>query len=359
MFLPALYSQRSDGGTQGWTVEIEGNKYRTHSGVHKGAIVVSEWTVCEGKNIGRANETTPEQQALAEAQAKWTKKKEAKYTENIADIETDRIFQPMLAKNFEDRLKDLFKPDGSLKQILYSQPKLDGIRCLATKDGLYSRNGKKFVACPHIEAALAPIFAANPDVILDGELYNHELKDNFNKIVSCVKRTKPSDEDIQEARQVQYHVYDLASSPNSFYNRQGELSVLWVLMNYTNNPLNNNLPDYPIVRVETTVVSSLKDLDFQYARYVEDGYEGQMVRLDKPYENKRSATLLKRKEWQDGEFKILDVVEGVGNRTGTAGYMVIELPNGTTQKSNIKGEFGLIERYLLEKDQLIGKMATI
>jgi DNA ligase-1 len=95
-----------------------------------------------------------------------------------------------------------------------------------------------------------------------------------------------------------------------------------------------------------------------YGEYVDDGYEGQMIRVNKPYENKRSKFLLKHKTFQDQEFKILDIVEGEGNRTGTAGYMVFEIA-GQRFKSNIKGEFEHLQRILQERDLLIGKTATI
>ena len=67
---------------------------------------------------------------------------------------------------------------------VYAQPKLDGVRCLLTKDGGYSRTGKKFKNITHIELAFVKFFKNNPDAVLDGELYNHKLKDDFEKIIS-------------------------------------------------------------------------------------------------------------------------------------------------------------------------------
>ena len=94
----------------------------------------------------------------------------------------------------------------------FSQPKLDGIRCIATSEGLFSREGKEFVAAPHIQQALEDVFDKHPGVVFDGEFYNHDYHDDFNAIVSAVKRTKPSSEDLEvSAKLVQYHVYDLPS----------------------------------------------------------------------------------------------------------------------------------------------------
>ena len=94
----------------------------------------------------------------------------------------------------------------------FIQPKLDGVRCLFTAKGAFSRANNQFMNVEHIEKALKPFFAKNPTAILDGELYNHGLKDDFEKIISLVKKRKPTDLDKAEATElVQYHVYDIAS----------------------------------------------------------------------------------------------------------------------------------------------------
>jgi len=97
----------------------------------------------------------------------------------------------------------------------------------------------------------------------------------------------------------------------------------------------------------------------RYGEYVEAGYEGQMLRIDGKYENKRSKNLLKHKSFVDDEYTILDIVEGEGNRTGTAGYMVFETEDGKRFKSNVKGTWDETAEMLKSKKKLIGKQATI
>jgi len=98
----------------------------------------------------------------------------------------------------------------------YIQPKLDGVRCLFTKDGAFSRAGNQFMNVEHIEYDLKPVFNRYPNLILDGELYNHGLKDDFNKIISLVKKKKPTKEErIEAAQKVQYQMYDVASFENA------------------------------------------------------------------------------------------------------------------------------------------------
>ncbi len=100
-------------------------------------------------------------------------------------------------------------------------------------------------------------------------------------------------------------------------------------------------------------------LDELYGQWQEQGYEGQMVRLNEPYENKRSKTLLKRKEFQDGEYTILGYEEGIGNRAGTIGHFKFETEDGVGFSSNVKGNFEYLSDLLKKGESLIGSEATI
>jgi DNA ligase-1 len=343
MQLPTLYSRTSTGAIQTWTVEVQGDSYRMIHGQQDGKLQTTEWTVCIPTNEGRANERNREQQALFEAQAAWTKKKDTGYFENVDDVDMRFYVEPMLAKKWEDR-KD------KVKFPVYTQPKLDGLRAVITRSGAKSRNGKDWVTIPHILKALEPIFDKYPDLILDGELYNHDLKHDFNKITSLVKKTKPTDEDLDEsAKVVQFHWYDTASDKHTFRQRKNWIKEL---------KKNFDLPDC-IQVVATHRIDDLETLDKVYNAYLSKGYEGQMIRLDTPYEFKRSANLLKRKEFQDEEYEILDIIEGVGNRAGLAGAMVFENELGHTFNSNIKGDRVWLKELLINKTHYIGQQATV
>jgi len=137
-FLPTLYARTNTGAVQQWIVEIQDSKYRTSFGQVDGKIQTTKWTECKGTNIGRSNERSAKEQAIFEAEALWKKKKDSGYTESVKEIDVVQFVEPMLAKNFEDYQEELNYP-------VYSQPKLDGIRCIATKNGLFSRNGKPIV----------------------------------------------------------------------------------------------------------------------------------------------------------------------------------------------------------------------
>ena len=143
MKLKPLFARATTGAVQQWQIEVEGPKFRTHAGQMGGAITTTQWTVCEPKNTGRKNGTTAEEQALVEAKAKQKKKMDAGYKENVNDIDTVGFLEPMLAKDYHDYTDRITFP-------IFSQPKLDGIRIIARKEGLFSRKGKAFYPWPHI-----------------------------------------------------------------------------------------------------------------------------------------------------------------------------------------------------------------
>ena len=345
MKLETIYKKTKAGATQEWTIEVVGNKYRSHSGQVGGAITTNEWTICYGKNVGRANETTDNEQTMAEAVAKRTKKLESGYFENIKHINKQQYFEPMLAAKWED-CKD------KIQYPIYSQAKLDGIRCIVTKDGMFSRNGKPIISAPHIINSLWHVFVMNPDLILDGELYADKFANDFNKIVSLVKRTKPTAEDLADSeKSIEYHIYDLPSSNKNFVHRAYDLGILF-------ETFGKYLHSYCRL-VDTRKVTDETDVLEQYELLIEAGYEGQMLRVDSKYENKRSKSLLKHKTFVDEEYTILDICEGEGNRTGTAGYMVFETIEGKPFKSNVKGTWDETAEMLKSKKKLIGKQATI
>tara|TARA_R110002167_G_scaffold98020_2_gene258231 strand:- start:124 stop:1236 length:1113 start_codon:yes stop_codon:yes gene_type:complete len=343
MTLPILYKRTSTGAINGWAIEVEDDKYRTTHGQLGGAEVTTEWTIAIPTNEGRANERSPEAQALFEAKAKWKKKKDSGCFEDIADIDNFVFTAPTLAKNWKDRKDKITYP-------IYCQPKFDGARCVISKEGAFSRTGKPWLSIPHILDALKPLFDKHPDLLLDGELYNHDLRDDFNKIMSLIKKQKPTDKDLEESKKVvQFHWYDIcAKSPFLFDHRSSFITKLigeFDLSKYC-------------IPVETISCKSSEDLDEWYNLFLEQGYEGQMVRLNTPYEFKRSNNLLKRKEFIDKEYKVVEICEGRGNKSSMAGYVILERDDGVRFKSNIKGQRPYLIQLLIDKDKYPDKYGT-
>jgi DNA ligase-1 len=262
--------------------------------------------------------------------------------------------------------------ESGVGAAVFSQPKLDGIRCIAMREGLFTRSGKEIVAVPHIHEALEPFFELYPHATLDGELYNHAYKDDFNTIIHLVRKQNLTDEHLMESKKmIQYHIYDAPvigknnpfrkggcyTEKDFFSDRTSVLDVQFDNLGLDGRSLHGE-PN-PLVIVETTEIHGREQLDRCYEDYVEAGYEGQMVRIDGSYENKRSPKLLKRKEFVDEEYTILGYEEGEGNREGTIKHFKFKNKDGRGFNSNVKGSFEYLTELLEKADSLIGKEATI
>lgn len=254
------------------------------------------------------------------------------------------MIQPMLAHKFDRSRVDFTRP-------VYIQAKLDGVRCVFTKYGAFSRNNKRFMNIDHIEKALKPFFAEQPDVILDGELYNHELKDDFEKIISLVRKQRPTDEDKLEAKNlVQFHVYDYFDGV-IYDNYQTRMQLL----------ANAGFYDAQIKHVPALLVDSYNYARVQHEEFLSLGYEGSIIRNgDGIYKHGRSYDLMKFKDFSDTEATIIDYVTGKGKRTGTLGKFIMQDDDGVVFGCPPGKGYSYKDLKIMLKnvDSYIGKRAT-
>ena len=232
----------------------------------------------------------------------------------------------------------------------FIQPKLDGIRCYITKDGAFSRNHKEFKTLDHIKKEFEPLFQTNPDIIVDGELYNHQFKNNFNKIVSLVKKQKPNVNDIEEAtKYIQFHWYDYYSEIHNYPFR---------LRNENIKSKIEELKARYIVEVPTHDVSILESAKLWHEDFLKQGYEGSIIRLNKKYEQKRSYNLQKFKDFKDAEATITGWVEGQGKRIGTVGKFIARDDDGIEFGMPVMDDYDTMKYMYDIVDWYIGKTAT-
>jgi DNA ligase-1 len=222
--------------------------------------------------------------------------------------------KPMLAYPVSDKPIDYTKP-------VFIQPKLDGVRCLIQYDAgkvtAYSRTGKEWKNIYHILRELVPFFKKYPDVILDGELYNHAFKDDFESIISMVRKQKPTMQDrLKSADNVQFHCYDIVDEKLSYDQRNEFINKSLMLLGDS------------VYIVETLQCFVESDAKIIHEQNLEDGYEGSIVRTNDTYQCKRSHALRKFKDFSDAEATIIGYLDGKGKRTGTLGKFIMMDDNG-------------------------------
>ena len=264
--------------------------------------------------------------------------------------------KPMLAHSVGgfERIKDDDWP-------LYSQPKLDGVRCVIqcevtnvfknVRVKAYSRTGKEWKNIDHILEELYPFFCKYPDVILDGELYNHELKNDFEKIISLVRKTKPTEEDrLESAEKVQFHCYDVINEDWHFEDRN--------LFRQQNFSYYGDYQCDSVISVDHRIVHNTEEVEVAHEDYLEMGYEGSILRKNEPYECKRSWTLMKVKDFSDDEAMLIDWVEGKGKRKGTIGKFQAVDVDGNYFGMPVMDKFEYLQKNFKKMQGYVGKTAT-
>lgn len=353
---PTLYKKTSKGAIQLWEISVKGPDIIVNYGQKDGKIQTTVDTIKTGKNIGKANETTPESQAVLEAEAQWTAKKKKGYVEKIDDAAKGKVdtkiieggINPMLAQTMDKAGKKITYP-------LFIQPKLDGHRCIATyKDGkclLWSRTRKTINSVPHINKAIKDlcIAAKITEITFDGELYNHSFKNNFEVLTSFIRPEEPRE---GAEKVVQYHIYDLALEDISFEKRINELKKISSFSDQES-----------LYFVDTKTANNDDEVATLFENYLSVGYEGAMARLkDGLYEFKRSFNLIKIKEFMDSEFQIIGYEEGRGKLQGSLGAFVLKVGGKDESKTfncKMSGSIESLKEMWVKKEELIGKFVTV
>lgn len=352
---PKLYKLTSSKKVQEWEIWVEENVIHQLYGLLDGKHQHITDTIAVGKNVGRSNETSPNKQAEAEAQSKWEHKHKKDYHLTIEKCEAQTVkianeggYLPMLAHKYTKQKKKIIWP-------ALCQPKLDGLRCIARCIGgwvtLWFRSGKQIKTMQHIVDALTMVMLDGE--IWDGELYTHNA--DFNKLGGSIRRDKNMD--INEAKKVEYHVYDfprirtkkeLLTESDDYFERHVYFQERKI--------------KHPIVRVPTNAIFDEEKMLEQFAKYIDEDYEGIMIRNAKsPYEQKRSYNLLKYKEFNEDEFKIVGYEEGRGLLSGAVGAFVCALSDGRTFKAKLKGKdvTELLKEYFKNPKTFMGKQLTV
>lgn len=339
---PKLFKRAASGKVVEWTIHVEDRGTEAaviiRHGEQGGAVQESVDVISQGVNIGKKNETTYLEQAIAEASSRWTKQRDRKrYDESLEQIDTKKQAAPMLAHPYE---KHASKIDW-VHPVFY-QPKLDGFRCLATRhsDGrvtLRSREGKPIESMTHIVEILESVQWPKELHTLDGELYTHGVP--FQTIASRIKRKQAGSEKIG------YTLYDTVHAAPIF-DRLGMIECFSGLD--------------PVDTIQSCEVDKSDDIEVYHSQFVEFGYEGVIVRHSMTgYEaGKRSHNLLKYKHFDDDEFLILSVSKGKGPYSDKA---IFTCKVGDNQTFNVTAPGTLEDKAaaLASAEKCVGKLLTV
>lgn len=363
--MTSLYKRDKNGKIRIWSIVYNDNSYWTISGIYPdGKMQTTVPTFVVQKNVGKANETSLQEQVEKEVASKIQFQLDHGFTYEIPSEE--KQFEVSLADKYSDR-----QEKGKLNFPYICEDKLDGIRAyiqqIDNKIVIKSRGHKEFVSVPHIKEAMfiKEFFAEYPNAILDGELYNHELKHDFNKIVSLVKKTKPKEKDLEEsANLVQYHCFDSYYPDEPFLTYKERKNRVTAIM----NSIPYSYEDCVVLvgndckitdEVVFNEVNNEEEVEMQLINSLLCGYEGIMLKKDVPYFFGRSFDMLKYKKFHDTEYLIVDFEEGKGNLSGVAAAVICATESGEKFKAGVTGNQDYARNLFKNRLNYVNKLATI
>ena len=332
--------------------------YQAAHGVTTGTISLDQATKIDA---ARSQDTIKEQ-AIFDAKSKVKNKIKGGYLDNEAEAKDFVMVRPMKAQTFKDRGHNITYP-------AVAQRKYDGVRVLIRKmpNGevtLTSRGGENYKGFRQIENAVKRLKL--PDgFVLDGELYQHGTalqsiggiaRKGMNE--SWDKMSQKEKEAAWEKKDPLYvRIYDGINTK--------DMEEGWF---HRYNKAMKIIGDNPkLKKVESYIVA---DADAAYdlqKQFLDEGYEGAMIRnLHSPYKFSRSVDLLKMKNFDDAEFKIVGAHDAGGNHAGAIMWVCEttdengnQVTFNVTPLGTIEDRRKLFQEYEKDPSQFIGKEMTV
>jgi len=362
-----LYQKDSKGRVKVWTIEvvaiaIKGEaRILSTSGLEGGKMTPDITVITEGKNIGKANETSYYEQACAEAQSKIDKQIRAGYVaDRNAVKESSELGSgapaPMLAMKYDPKGKQsgskTLEKMGIKGKKGVVQPKIDGHRRtikLTAEDALqHSRKGDVVVQLPHFTEQLMSRAAkimkdlGVSELWLDGEAFTSEV--SFSELSGLLrKESGHTEEELEKRSKINLRLYDVMLPVG--YEKRKEV-------------IEKFAHDNIIIIESHEIVFTDENIQKFLDQFLAEGHEGLMMRqYGIPYENKRSWQLIKNKIFEDEEMTITGGEESV--KKGMLGNFIVVDKDGIECKPGLK--FSHPERKEMWKNlkSYIGKKATV
>ncbi len=348
----------------------------------EGKLITNTAIVSEGKNLGKSNETTHNEQAHSEAKAKIELKLREGYVDDPSKVTSSAVLgsgipKPMLAQKYhptgaQNSSKTLKQMKLEGKKIIV-EPKLDGNRCMIKilngQASMYTRKGDLMpVQLGHITSEVLDSFQQlnfdeeqYSELIVDGELYCDPTVMSFNVLNGLIKRQKATPEQEKQRELIKFHIYDVMLDV-------GYEERIKIVEKFASDSV--QVIEYK------EIVATDANIKVELERWLEQGYEGLMIRvLGIGYDNKRSWQLVKVKLFEDREFKLIGFEEDV--RGGFVGTFILDLPRKllielgkplvdrdgkpiVDFKAGTSGQTVEDREYMLKHPaEFLGKMATV
>ena len=340
--LPTLFNMTRSGSIQQWTILYNHNSYWTESGQYGGKRKLSAKTICVGKNIGKSNETSDQEQTILEASSIWELKKKKGFIESLDDaVESEKF-----------TLQGCLEYYKYVNKIMYpclAEEKLNGMATyLNTNDFKFYSRMNNYVPALQSIADITTSFKNN--LRIQGEFYSPDL--SFNEIQS-IFTSSVNLKELNGCKFYIYDIYDLSNKKLNTLDRKKLINLLFTeefLMKYS---------DYFVIHPHV-VCNSKQEYDEYHFKLVDLKKEGTVVKnINSEYQLGKTFFYLKRKEFQDDEFELIDFIEGKGKEANKASKASCKTKSGIHFEAGVNGDDMYRINLLINKKDYIGKSAKI
>lgn len=279
-------------------------------------------------------------------------------SEFLGEIKTnqDGVLKPMLAKQADKVANSVFN-----KEYLGSR-KINGTRCLIYCDQeghikTASRGSINYnLAICHIihHPLMENLFRNDPTIILDGEIYKHGWP--LNKI-SGICRTQVT---ASDGEPLEFYLYDVVKTDMPFSERNELLQQIAEDLQLEEFDPYKEWEDgaLKVQLIPQVPMTGWLEIKGYHDKYVKEGWEGLVIRnVNDVYgPGKRTNAMLKVKEYQESEYEIVGLSEGLREEDMC---FVMKTPNGQEFKAKPMGDREQKQWYREHLDELVGKMGTL
>jgi DNA ligase-1 len=281
-----------------------------------------------GKNLNKKNETSIITQSIIHMRNLYLKKIKSGYILNFDDLNKESIDN----KVFPMAVHEYSKYKKYIKYPCYIQPKLDGIRIIAKYDKntdtvlFLSRRLNDIYGFENIKEEAKKIFKLMPNIILDGEFYNHDM--NLQEISGIVRH---QDIYLDKKKELKFYIFDFIDLENKLTFEE-RINILYNL--FLQNP---NMQF--ITLTETRLIDNENESDKLFKESINNKYEGIVYKnKDALYEyssikEKRSFNYIKRKNHHDEEYEIVGFESGIHGKDMGAIVFIMQTKDGKQFKS--------------------------
>lgn len=340
-----LYTKDKSNRIRVWEISVdESGLIKKSHGLVDGKQTFTEKQITSGKNIGKSNETSIYQQALIEVNYLIKKQIDQGYVETLQELDTRIVILPMLANKWG--LMKHFMNDTS---YVYAQPKLDGVRMLVGKVNneviMMSRTGKNILHMDHIKNEIEPLLGEGD--FFDGENFSSEL--HFEEITGLCRTSLEKSAQSKDMKKIQFHIFDYFNISNSSKPFEQRLKTLeYIFQRFT----------FKYVTMVNT--EKITNIDEVHGKYMSHGFEGTIIRHPKGKYliGERSNYLLKHKDFETEEYRIVDASEATGRDKGTV-IWICETSNGDRFNVRPKGTYDMRRSWFSNRKRFIGKLLTV